>query len=59
VFHLEKVGRDDNFFELGGDSLVGMRLTEAFANSLSIQLPVVAIFQNPTVRELALLIAPT
>lgn len=58
LFGLERIGRNDNFFELGGDSLIGMKLTEAFAVHLDLQLPVVAIFQNPTIRELAQLIAP-
>jgi acyl carrier protein len=56
VFKLEKVGRNDNFFELGGDSVTGMELADAFSARLDLQLPVVAIFQNPSVRELAQLI---
>lgn len=56
VFHLERVGRDDNFFELGGDSSKGMQLMELFATRLSVQLPVVALFLNPTIGELAQLI---
>jgi aryl carrier-like protein len=58
VFRVERIGRDDNFFELGGDSVLGMSLTELLAASLSVQLPVVDLFQNPTIRELALLITP-
>jgi len=58
AFRLEKVGRNDNFFELGGNSALGMRLTEAIGRGLTVQIPVVALFQNPTVRELAQLISP-
>lgn len=53
VFHLERVGRDDNFFALGGNSLLGMDLTEALADRLSIRVPVLVLFQYPSVRELA------
>jgi acyl carrier protein len=56
VLGLEKVGRNDNYFELGGDSLTGMRLADAIAATLDLQLPVVAIFQNPTIRELSQLV---
>lgn len=56
VFSLERIGREDNFFELGGDSVLGMSLTEAIAQDLQIQLPLVALFQNPTIRELAELV---
>jgi aryl carrier-like protein len=56
AFHLERVGRNENFFELGGNSLLAMQLMEAFAASLTVQLPVVALFLNPTIRELAQLV---
>jgi hypothetical protein len=50
---LPRVGRNDNFFELGGNSLIGMDLTEILASRHAIEVPVVALFQNPTVRDLA------
>lgn len=53
VFSQRQVGRNDNFFELGGNSLLGMDLTEMLADRLGIQVSVVTLFQNPTVRELA------
>ena len=53
LFHLDKVSRNDNFFELGGNSLLGMDLSEMLSSRLAIQLPVLLIFQQPTVRELA------
>jgi hypothetical protein len=56
VFKSAGVGRDDNFFELGGNSLTGLQLTELLATRMSVQLPVVALFLHPTVRELAQLI---
>jgi len=53
AFGVERIGRNDNFFELGGNSLLGMKLTEMLDERLGIQLPVVALFLNPTIRELA------
>ena len=58
VFSLEQIGRNANFFELGGNSLLGMTLMDRFDKDLSLQLPVVMLFQNPTIRELAQLIGP-
>ena len=53
VFHLDRVGRNDNFFELGGNSLLGMDLSASFTNRLGADVPVLLIFQHPSVRELA------
>jgi acyl carrier protein len=57
AFRVERIGRNDNFFELGGNSLLGMELTEMLANRLAVQIPVVVLFQYPTVRELAEIIS--
>jgi hypothetical protein len=59
VFSLERVGRHDNFFELGGNSLLGMDLMDLLATRLGIELPVVMLFMNPTVREMAALAPPS
>lgn len=52
LFHRDEIGREENFFELGGNSLVGMKLTEMLAARLGMEVPVVAVFQHPCVREL-------
>ena len=57
LFHLERIGRNDNFFELGGNSLSGMDLSEMFTTRLALEVPVLSIFQYPTVAELARVIA--
>ena len=57
VFRLDKMGRNDNFFELGGNSLLGMELSESFTTHLGADVPVLLIFQHPSVRELAQAIA--
>jgi amino acid adenylation domain-containing protein len=53
ILGVEQVGRGDNFFELGGNSLHGMRLMSAISERLESRLPVVTLFQYPTIDELA------
>ena len=57
VFHVDRIGRNDNFFELGGNSLLGMNLSEMFATRLGLEVPVLAIFQHPTIGEISQVIA--
>lgn len=48
-----KIGRNDNFFELGGHSLAMVRVQAWLSESLSRQLPLLTLFQHPTVYGLA------
>jgi acyl carrier protein len=53
VLRVDRVGRRDNFFELGGHSLLGIKLITGISERLEVALSVTAIFQHPTVEEMA------
>lgn len=53
VLGVEHVGLHDSFFDLGGHSLTAMRATARVNETFDIDLPLQAIFQYPTVCELA------
>ncbi|WP_156803200.1 non-ribosomal peptide synthetase, partial [Mycobacterium gordonae] len=53
VLGLERVGVDDSFTVLGGDSLSAMRLVVAVNAALDTNLGVRAVFETPTVAQLA------
>ena len=53
VLGVERVGVDDSFFDLGGDSLSAMRVIAAINTVLDAGLAVRAVFDAPTVAQLA------
>jgi len=53
VLALRQIGMEDDFFELGADSLSATRAFARINRRLGINLPLRAIFENPTVARLA------
>jgi acyl carrier protein len=56
VLGLDCVGVDDNFFELGGHSLSAARIISRVIKTFQLELSIEALFQTPTVRDMAAVI---
>jgi amino acid adenylation domain-containing protein len=56
LLQIDQVGVEDNFFELGGHSLHGIKLIALIGDRLAAELSVIAIFQHPSIRQMAALI---
>ncbi|WP_433562341.1 amino acid adenylation domain-containing protein [Nocardia sp. CA-151230] len=57
VLGVDQVWRDDDFFALGGNSLIATRVVARLGAALGTAVPVRALFDAPTVAELAALVA--
>ncbi|MEO5573838.1 MAG: amino acid adenylation domain-containing protein, partial [Gammaproteobacteria bacterium] len=53
AFGVTQVSLQDNFFDLGGHSLLMVRVHSQLQEMLNIQLPIVKMFQYPTISALA------
>ena len=53
VLQVEWVGIHDNFFELGGNSILGALFVNRLQRELSKAVPVITLFDNPTIAGLA------
>jgi acyl carrier protein len=53
---VEQVGINDNFFELGGHSVLAIQLLSWLRDTFQVELTVNAIFDAPTVADLAVII---
>ena len=54
ILKVDKVGVTDNFFDLGGHSLLAPYLMAEIKQQFGKDLPIVALFQNPTIEQLAI-----
>jgi amino acid adenylation domain-containing protein/thioester reductase-like protein len=52
ILGIERVGIHDDFFELGGDSLLATRLIYQLQEQYEIRIPLMRLFQEPTVAGL-------
>jgi acyl carrier protein len=59
VLELGAVGVDDDFFDVGGDSLAATEIAARLRARLGADVDAVAVFELPTVAELAEHLVPT
>ena len=53
LFGLDRIGIHDNFFELGGHSLLLTRLASRIREAFDVEMPLQALFDNPTVARMS------
>ena len=53
ILGLDQIGKHDNFFALGGDSLRAAQVVVRLVKALNFEIPLILIFQMPTVSQLA------
>ena len=56
ILGLERIGVRDNFFDRGGHSLLAVRVISQIERIIGTRLSVIALFQAPTIEQLARLL---
>jgi acyl carrier protein len=54
---IDRIGVHDDFFELGGHSLLATKLVARVRTTFGIDLPLVKLFESPTVAQMGSLVA--
>ena len=54
LLDIDEVGVEDNFFDVGGHSLLLVQVQERIRQLIEVDLPMVALFEYPTIRALAM-----
>jgi thioesterase domain-containing protein len=53
LLSLDQIGRNESFFDLGGHSLLAVKLINRVNRECRVSIPLGAVFQTPTIAELA------
>ncbi len=58
ILRIPKIGVADNFFEMGGTSLLAQKTVSALRLSYQYEVPIIKLYQHPTIAELANFLEP-
>ena len=50
---VERIGIDDNFFSMGGHSLLGAQMIARISDTFGVELSLLSVFDDPTVRGMS------
>lgn len=53
LLHVDRISANDNFFLLGGHSLLGTQLLARVHESFGVELPLLQLFDHPTLEEMS------
>lgn len=59
ILEVNQIGVHDNFFEVGGHSLIATKLVSRIRDAFEVELPLRALFEQPTIAGLANVIEET
>jgi thioesterase domain-containing protein len=54
ILGVKRIGIHDDFFALGGHSLLAARLFAQIDQRMHVRLPIITVFESPTIKQLAL-----